>query len=67
MGFSMAARRRYARQVFTVNVISSRFPGNIIAMAGVNIIFSKEDATCINPHDKDPLVITVEHGNWNIG
>lgn len=32
----------------------------------MNIVFSEEDAICIKPRDNDPLVITVQHGNWDI-
>lgn len=35
-------------------------------MARVNIVFFKEDAMGIKPHDNDPLVITVQNGIWDI-
>lgn len=62
-GLFGVARRRYAKQVFTANVISLGFPENIIVTTEVNIVFSKEDYIGINSHDNDPLLITIQHGN----
>lgn len=52
--------------MFDANVISSRRPKNTIGRVGVNIIFSKEYALNTNPHDNDPLVIIIQHDNWDI-
>ena len=52
-GLFGVARRRYANQVFTVNVISLGFPENTIVTTWVDIIFSEEDFIGINPHDND--------------
>lgn len=65
-GLSRATWRRYMRQVFTKNVLSPIFPENTVGTIKVNIIFYEEDALCINPHDNDHMVITIQHGNWDI-
>lgn len=44
--------------MLSANVISSGFPKNTIGVTGADIIFSKEDAMGINPHDNDIFVIT---------
>lgn len=65
-GHSRAARKIYAKQVFMTNIISPDFSENIVGIAWVNIIFSKENAICINPYYNDPLVINIQHGKWDI-
>ena len=52
--------------MLVTNVIFPISLGNIPGTTGVNIVFSREDALDINPHDNDPLVITVQHGKWDI-
>lgn len=65
-GNSRSSWRKYVRQVFLANVISSSFPISSQWKIRVNIILSKEDALNINPHGDDHLVFTVQHGNWDI-
>lgn len=65
-GNSISSRRKRAGHVFSANVIFHGFPRRSQGKAWVNIIFSEEDALDINPRDDDPLVITMQYGNWNI-
>lgn len=48
------------------NVVSHGFPRDYQEKTRINIIFYKEDTLRIKPHDDDPLVISVQQGNWNI-
>lgn len=48
------------------NVISLSFPRGAGGKEKVNITFSEENSIRVNPHDNDPLTITIQHGNWNI-
>lgn len=48
------------------NMISSGYPENTIGKARAIIVFSDEDALDVNPHDNDPLVIIIQHENWDI-
>lgn len=47
-------------------MISSGYPENTIGKARAIIVFSDEDALDVNPHDNDPLVIIIQHKNWDI-
>lgn len=58
-GHSRATQRRYAKHVFLANTISTDFPENSIVKVRADIVLSEEVALGINPHDNDPLVITV--------
>ena len=52
--------------MLVANIISSGFPKITTGETEANIIFSREDAMHIHPHDDDPLVITVQHDIWDI-
>lgn len=65
-GNSISSRRKYARHVFSANVIFHGFPRRSQRKIRVNIIFFEEDALSINPCDDVPLVINMQHGHWNI-
>lgn len=65
-GLSKVAPQSYMKHLLDTNVISSGFHKNTTGADRVNIIFSKEDALGINPHENDPQVIIVQHDNWDI-
>lgn len=65
-GLFKIARQRYVRHVFAANIISSGFLKSIVGATGANIIFSQEDALHIIPCEDNPLVITVQHSDWDI-
>lgn len=59
-------QRKYARHVLAINVTSLRFLRGVRGETWVNITFLGSGAIRTNPHDNDPMVITVRHGNWDI-
>lgn len=59
-------RRKYARQVLATNVISFNSHMGERVETKVNITFFERDAIKVNTHDNDPLVIIVQHGNWDV-
>lgn len=65
-GLSRTARRRYTRQVLVANIIFCDFPKSTTRATEANITFFEEDVLGINPHNDDPLVITVQRDNWDI-
>lgn len=65
-GSSNFSQRKYTRMVLTTNVISLGFSKWEQGELGINITFSSNDAVRILPHENDPMVITVQHGNWDI-
>lgn len=65
-GLFKIARQRYVRQVFVANIISSGFLKSTVGATGANIVFSQEDALRIIPCEDNPLVITVQHSDWEI-
>lgn len=58
--------RKYIRKNLAPNVISSELPRVAQEKMGVNITFFYMDIVGVNPHDNDPMVITVQQGNWDI-
>lgn len=42
------------------------FLENAIGVTGFGIVFSKEDALDINPHENDLLVIIIQLDNWDM-
>lgn len=54
------------KQVFATNFISPDLPRRDIGKTRADNVFYKEDAIDFNPHNNDPLVITVHYGNWDI-
>lgn len=65
-GSSKSTWKKYARHVLVTNLISHGFPRGVQGKTWVNITFSNKDSIMFNPHDNDPLVITVQYNNWNI-
>lgn len=65
-GSSSFTRRKYVRQVFVVDVISPSFLRGVQGKTRVNITFFEEDVIGLDPHDNDPLVITMKHENWDM-
>lgn len=57
------SRRKYIRHVLAANVVSPSFPRGTHGKVVVNITFSNEDAIRFNPHNNDPLIITIQYGN----
>lgn len=50
----------------TTNFISPGLPRRAIGKTGADNVFYKEDVIDFNPHNDDPLVITVQYRNWDI-
>lgn len=48
------------------NTISSGFPKNTTEPIGVDIVISQEFAMDMNHYNNDPLIIIVQHDNWDI-
>lgn len=65
-GNSSSSRQKYAWQVLVANVMSSRTPRGELGKIRVNITFSDNDVVGTISQDNDPLIITVQHGNWDI-
>lgn len=65
-GSSNLFRWKYVREVFVANVISHSFPTYERGERGLTSSFSNKDVNGINHHDNDPVVINVQHGNYDI-
>lgn len=65
-GSSSNYRREYTRQMSATNVISHGFPKGAHGEIRINITFFDEDIIKVNPHDNDPMIIIVQHDNWDI-
>ena len=63
---TISSRRRYAHQVLNIEDLSNKEGGGKSKTSVSKISFSKKDAVNINPHNDDPVVITVRCDEWKI-
>lgn len=54
-----SVQKRYAHQVLNIEDLPTQSMKGEIETLEVEIYFSQKDATCINPHNDDPMDITV--------
>lgn len=65
-GNSNSSQRKYAMQMLATNVISLDFTWDAREKIGFNITFYEEDTIRVNPHNNDLMVISMQHGDWDI-
>lgn len=63
---TISSRRRYVHQVLNIEDLSNKEGGGEPKTSESKISFSKKDAANINPHNDDPVVITVRCDEWKI-